>query len=85
MAIDNQVRSITPTAAGDPDYQRRWWILAVLAIAQLMVILDASVINIALPSCRPTGASLLQRQSAVGHLGLRTGIRKSSPRRWSDR
>jgi EmrB/QacA subfamily drug resistance transporter len=34
------------------DYARRWWILAVLGIAQLMVVLDASVVNIALPSAQ---------------------------------
>jgi EmrB/QacA subfamily drug resistance transporter len=28
---------------------RRWWILAVLGIAQLMVVLDSTVVNIALP------------------------------------
>lgn len=31
---------------------RRWWILAVLAVAQLMVALDATVINIALPEAQ---------------------------------
>jgi hypothetical protein len=33
-----------------PDHDRRWLILIVLAIAQLMVVLDATVINIALPT-----------------------------------
>ncbi len=28
---------------------RRWWILVVLAIAQLMIVVDASIVNIALP------------------------------------
>jgi EmrB/QacA subfamily drug resistance transporter len=28
---------------------RRWWILGVLAIAQLMIVVDASIVNIALP------------------------------------
>src|SRR6202022_2903543 len=28
---------------------RRWWILTVLAIAQLMIVVDASIVNIALP------------------------------------
>ena len=28
------------------DYDRRWLILAVLSIAQLMVVLDATVVNI---------------------------------------
>jgi EmrB/QacA subfamily drug resistance transporter len=31
------------------DHDRRWWILAVLAIAQLMIVVDASIVNIALP------------------------------------
>jgi len=55
MAIDNvesAVSLITPTTETDPDHQRRWWILAVLGIGQLMVILDASVVNIALPSAQ---------------------------------
>ncbi|WP_335979677.1 MULTISPECIES: MFS transporter [Streptomycetaceae] len=30
----------------------RWWVLAVIAIAQLMVVLDATVVNIALPSAQ---------------------------------
>src|SRR3984957_7686007 len=36
-----------PDARSEPD--RRWWILAVLAIAQLMIVVDASIVNIALP------------------------------------
>ena len=52
MALDSALGSTTSIAQTDPDYQRRWWILGVLAIAQLMVILDASVINIALPSAQ---------------------------------
>jgi EmrB/QacA subfamily drug resistance transporter len=31
---------------------RRWWILAILSVAQLMVVLDATVVNIALPSAQ---------------------------------
>ncbi|MET7881706.1 MFS transporter [Streptomyces avermitilis] len=38
----------TPPAAPS----RRWWILAVVAIAQLMVVLDATIVNIALPSAQ---------------------------------
>jgi MFS family permease len=36
--------------AADPTYSRRWLVLAVVGIAQLMVVLDATVVNIALPS-----------------------------------
>ncbi len=34
------------------NYERRWWILGVLGIAQLMVILDGTIVNIALPSAQ---------------------------------
>ncbi|MFF4112913.1 MFS transporter [Streptomyces sp. NPDC001714] len=38
-----------PPAAASP---KRWWILAVIAVAQLMVVLDATIVNIALPSAQ---------------------------------
>jgi EmrB/QacA subfamily drug resistance transporter len=31
---------------------RRWWVLAVLGLAQLMVVLDVTIVNIALPSAQ---------------------------------
>ena len=37
-------------AADNPHHERRWLILAVLGLAQLMVVLDATIVNIALPS-----------------------------------
>ncbi len=37
-----------PLSAHEPD-PRRWSILAVVVIAQLMVVLDASIVTIALP------------------------------------
>ena len=37
---------------GDANHSRRWWILAVLGIAQLMVILDNTIVNIALPTAQ---------------------------------
>ena len=39
----------TPGTTADP---RRWLILAVVALAQLMVVLDATIVNIALPSAQ---------------------------------
>src|SRR3954471_21434231 len=36
----------------NPHHERRWLILGVLGIAQLMVILDATIVNIALPSAQ---------------------------------
>jgi hypothetical protein len=37
---------------GDAVGARRWWIFAILGIAQLMVVLDVAVVNIALPSAQ---------------------------------
>jgi EmrB/QacA subfamily drug resistance transporter len=36
----------------DPHHARRWLILAILGLAQLMVVLDATIVNIALPSAQ---------------------------------
>jgi EmrB/QacA subfamily drug resistance transporter len=53
----------TPAQAPDP---RRWWALAVLAAAQLMIVLDASIVNIALPSAQEDlGISNANRQWMV--------------------
>jgi EmrB/QacA subfamily drug resistance transporter len=49
-----------PTAAGggasvaadDPHHARRWLILAVIGLAQLMIVLDISIVNIALPDAQ---------------------------------
>jgi EmrB/QacA subfamily drug resistance transporter len=43
---------MTNAAEHNPHHARRWAILAVLGIAQLMVVLDATVVNIALPSAQ---------------------------------
>jgi EmrB/QacA subfamily drug resistance transporter len=53
----------TPTqAAPAPDHGRRWWALAALALAQFLVVLDASIVNIAIPSL---GADLGLDQGAL--------------------
>jgi EmrB/QacA subfamily drug resistance transporter len=38
--------------ADNPHHARRWAILAILGLAQLMVVLDATIVNIALPSAQ---------------------------------
>ncbi|MEU1308919.1 MFS transporter [Streptomyces cinnamoneus] len=43
--------SPVPKADAAPD-PRRWWGLVVIALAQLMVVLDATIVNIALPSAQ---------------------------------
>jgi MFS family permease len=42
--------AIVGREGGDPTHARAWWILAVLGLAQLMIVLDITVVNIALPS-----------------------------------
>lgn len=52
----------------------RWWVLAVLAIAQLMVVLDATVVNIALPAAQHAlGFSNADRQWVVTGYALAFG------------
>jgi EmrB/QacA subfamily drug resistance transporter len=43
---------MTTDAVSDPTYSRRWLILGVVGLAQVMVVLDATVVNIALPSAQ---------------------------------
>ncbi|RIX27882.1 MFS transporter [Amnibacterium setariae] len=53
---------------------RRWWTLAVVALAQLMVVLDATVVNIALPSAQADlGFSDADRQWVVTAYSLAFG------------
>jgi EmrB/QacA subfamily drug resistance transporter len=47
--VDQAKTEPAPRAAAEPSDSRRWWILSVLGIAQLMVVLDATIVNIALP------------------------------------
>jgi predicted MFS family arabinose efflux permease len=46
------VRSLSPAPIELPADPRRWKALAVLACLQFMLILDASVVNVALPSIK---------------------------------
>ena len=57
-----------------PGPARRWWILGVVGLAQLMVILDATIVNIALPSAqRALGFSNADRQWVVTAYSLAFG------------
>jgi EmrB/QacA subfamily drug resistance transporter len=58
----------------DAGSARRWWILGVVGLAQLMVILDATIVNIALPSAqRALGFSNADRQWVVTAYSLAFG------------
>src|SRR5215469_11011178 len=53
---------------------RRWWVLGVVGVAQLMVVLDATIVNIALPSAqRDLGFSNADRQWVVTAYSLAFG------------
>lgn len=59
----------TPTASGD-----RWWVLIAMCTAQLMVVLDATVVNIALPDAqRSLGFDDADRQWVVTAYALAFG------------
>jgi EmrB/QacA subfamily drug resistance transporter len=58
----------------DPHHDRRWLILAVIGIAQLLVVLDVTIVNIALPSAQhELGFSDDQRQWIITAYALAFG------------
>jgi EmrB/QacA subfamily drug resistance transporter len=60
--------------SSNPEHDRRWLILGLVAVAQLMVVLDATVVNIALPSAqRDIGFSDDSRQWIVSAYALAFG------------
>jgi EmrB/QacA subfamily drug resistance transporter len=61
----------SPTEASS---RRRWWILALIGVAQLMVVLDVTIVNIALPSAQDAlGFSDDSRQWVVTAYALSFG------------
>src|SRR6516162_2540550 len=68
--VPGQARPVGTAAAS----ARRWWILGVVGLAQLMVVLDATIVNIALPSAqRDLGLSNADRQWVVTAYSLAFG------------
>jgi EmrB/QacA subfamily drug resistance transporter len=60
--------------AADRQHAKRWWVLAIIALAQVMVILDATVVNIALPDAQKAlGFSDAARQWVVTGYALAFG------------
>jgi EmrB/QacA subfamily drug resistance transporter len=65
---------VAETADHAANHAMRWWILAVLGVAQLMVILDNTVVNIALPTAQHAlGFSNADRQWVVTAYALAFG------------
>jgi EmrB/QacA subfamily drug resistance transporter len=63
---------MTPSA--DPHHDRRWLILVVIGIAQLLVVLDVTIVNIALPSAQQElGFSAEDRQWVITAYALAFG------------
>lgn len=67
--------SVAPAAPdGGVPHSRRWWTLVTVAMAQLMVVLDSTVVNIALPSAQADlGFSNADRQWIVTAYSLAFG------------
>jgi MFS family permease len=67
------VDDVTPSLT-DPHRERRWLILGVIAIAQLLVVLDVTIVNIALPSAQEElGFSDDERQWVITAYALAFG------------
>ena len=65
-AVDEAIEAARATSADEAPDPRRWLALGIIAVAQLMIILDASIVNIALPSAqRDLGISDADRQWVV--------------------
>jgi EmrB/QacA subfamily drug resistance transporter len=76
MALDTPPVTVSadPHALSAESHARRWWILAVLALAQVMVVLDSTVVSIALPTAqRDLGFSNADRQWVVTGYALAFG------------
>ncbi|MPY55699.1 MFS transporter [Streptomyces spongiae] len=66
--------TVSQLPPSDAPPRHRWWILAVIGVAQLMVVLDATIVNIALPSAqKDLGFSDGDRQWVVTAYALAFG------------
>ncbi|MEC3996470.1 MFS transporter [Actinacidiphila sp. DG2A-62] len=73
MSADTSLTT-SPASTADRPAAHRWWVLAVVGLAQLMVVLDATIVNIALPSAqRDLGFSDSDRQWVVTAYSLAFG------------
>src|SRR6201987_6325720 len=64
----------TPPQASPAAPDHRWLILGVIALAQLMIVLDATIMNIALPTAqRDLGFTIVDRQWVVTAYALTFG------------
>ena len=75
MSQTSSLPAVIPEAPGTPAARsHRWWTLVTVALAQLMVVLDSTVVNIALPSAQQDlGFSNADRQWIVTAYSLAFG------------
>ena len=76
VVTDQAAPTVTAPQAGPSGTvaDRRWWVLGVVGLAQLMVVLDATIVNIALPSAQhDLGFSIADRQWVVTAYSLAFG------------
>jgi EmrB/QacA subfamily drug resistance transporter len=52
VSVSTAVTTTAAPAADTSGDSRRWWVLAVVGLAQLMVVLDATIVTVALPSAQ---------------------------------
>jgi EmrB/QacA subfamily drug resistance transporter len=72
--VDRSSKPATPAATDNPHHATRWLILGVIALAQLIVVLDATIVNIALPTAQEAlGFSNDNRQWIVTGYALAFG------------
>ena len=80
MDVGDSTTQVTASAVEAPGdgrgrvSRRRWWTLAVVSAAQLLVVLDGTIVNIALPSAQHAlGMSDGNRQWAITAYALAFG------------
>src|SRR3954463_12262538 len=72
--VDRSSEPASSAATDNPHHATRWIILAVIALAQLVVVLDATIVNIALPTAQEAlGFSNDNRQWIVPGYALAFG------------
>ena len=71
---ETRTRAVATAGTGATLNRRRWLTLGAVGLAQLMVVLDATVVNIALPSAqRALGFTTVDRQRVVTAYALAFG------------
>src|SRR5579859_4758381 len=69
-----QIADAAPGSHPDPNHAKRWFILAIIGLAQLMIVLDVTIVNIALPDAQKAlGFSNGDRQWIVTAYSLAFG------------